>query len=295
MKTIRGTDTQPVQGKTFSLFGTTDSTEGYYHAISELADTCLLLQPDRDALIAEVRRLGKRPRLARKLSAPGISSLPRSIVQNARIHLVPYTAAVKEHLAELSLLKRFDGVIAFTEEQYHLAMLEIELMNRAYGGRFWKARRKLAFLPHCLRDLKADCRAAMHDIDYTCKGCSVVCNVNAVSSLLRQNSIEPYIWMQANLKALFRKLKEGDGGLGVMGIACVPELVHGMRMCVKLGVPVVGIPLNANRCARWMGEFHPTSVDLETLRAFFRHDMMQKMVIAASGALPSAGSSSRPS
>jgi hypothetical protein len=141
-------------------------------------------------------------------------------------------------------------------------MLEIELMNRAFGNRFRKARRRLAFLPHCLRDLKADCRAAMHDIDYACKGCSVVCKVNAVSTLLRNHNIEPYIWMQANLTALFRKLKDEEGGLGVMGIACVPELVHGMRMCAKLGVPVVGVPLNANRCARWMGEFYSTSVEL---------------------------------
>jgi hypothetical protein len=71
--------------------------------------------------------------------------------------------------------------------------------------------------------------------------------------------------MQADLKALFRKLKDVEEGLGVMGIACVPELVHGMRMCIKLGIPVVGVPLNANRCTRWMGEFYPTSVNAAVL------------------------------
>jgi hypothetical protein len=267
MKTVRGTGVQPVPGKTFSLFGTSDSTKGYYLAVSALADACLLLQPDIVALITEVRRLGKRPRLARKLSAPGATSLPRSIVQNARIYLAPYTAAVKEHLAELSLFKRFDGVLAFTEEQHHLAMLEIELMNREYSARFRQAHRKLAFLPHCLRDLEANCRAAPRDIDYACRGCSNICNVNTVSTLLRQHDIEPYIWMQANLKLLFRKLRDSEGGLGVMGIACVPELVRGMRMCVKLGIPVVGVPLNANRCARWMGAFRPTSVELAAVLA----------------------------
>jgi hypothetical protein len=264
MRTVHKTAAPPVAGKTFTLFGTADSTEGYYRAVRELADACLRLQPDIDALITEVRRLGKRPRLARRLTGSGSASLHRSIVQNARTFLAPYTSAVKEHLRELSLIKRFDGVIAFTEEQYHLAMLEIELMNRAFGDRFRKARRKLAFLPHCLRDLEADCRAAPRDIDYTCRACSIICNVNAVSTLLRQNGIEPYLWMQANLTSLFRKLKE-EGGLGVMGIACIPELVRGMRMCEKFGIPVVGIPLNANRCARWMGEFYPTSVELEAV------------------------------
>jgi hypothetical protein len=267
MKTVHGTSAPPVTGKTFSLFGTADSTEEYYRAVHELADACLRLQPDIDALMAEVRRLGKRPRLARMLSGAGSASLPRSIVQNARTFLADYTSAVAEHLRELSLLKHFDGILAFTEEQYHLAMLEIELMNRAFVNRFRLAGRKLAFLPHCLRDLEANCRAATRDIDFACRGCSTVCNVNAVSTLLREHNIEPYIWMQADLKALFRRLKNAGGGLGVMGIACVPELVNGMRMCVKLGIPVVGVTLNANRCARWMGEFYPTSVELAAVLA----------------------------
>jgi hypothetical protein len=266
MKTEHKTGTQPVPGKTFSLFGTADHTEGYYHAVRELAEACLLLQPDINALIAEVRRLGKRPRLARRLSAKTASSPGCFIVQSARSLLSPYTVPAKAHLAGLPLLRRLDGVLSFTEEQYHLAMLEIELMNRASSDQFRNARRKLAFLPHCLRDLEANCSASSAGIDYACKGCSVVCNVNAVSTLLRQQGIEPYIWMQANLKRLFRELKDKEGGLGVMGIACVPELVRGMRMCAKLDIPGVGVPLNANRCARWMGEFRPTSVELKEVR-----------------------------
>jgi hypothetical protein len=46
---------------------------------------------------------------------------------------------------------------------------------------------------------------------------------------------------------------------------CVPELTFGMRSVRKKGLPVVGIPLNANRCIRWFGEFFPNSVDLEQL------------------------------
>jgi hypothetical protein len=263
MTNERGAPLTPVKGKTFSLFGTEDAAAGYYRTVSALADACLSRQPGLETLIAEVRRIGKRPRLARRLSSGDGSSFAHFLVQTARTRLSSYTTAVREHLRELSLLKRLDGVLSFTEEQYHLAMLEIELMNRSYDEQFRKARRKLAFLPHCLRDLEASCRAAPAGIDDACRGCSARCNVNAVSTLLRQHGIEPYLWMQADLKALFRKLKDEEGGLGVMGIACVPELVRGMRMCVKLGVPVVGVPLNANRCARWMGEFRPTSVELE--------------------------------
>jgi len=34
---------------------------------------------------------------------------------------------------------------------------------------------------------------------------------------------------------------------------------------MKRKIPVVGIPLDANRCMRWMGRFEETSVNLERL------------------------------
>jgi hypothetical protein len=261
---------RPVPGRTFSLFGETDSTGGYYRQIARTADTCLERSPEIGVLISEVRRLGKRPRLAKKLGRSAGTSLSHILVHTSRSLLSPYTTAVERHLRELSLFKRFDGVLAFTEEQYHLAMLEIELMNRAFVERFGKTERKLAFLPHCLRDLEADCRSAPADIDYACRGCSQRCSVHEVTAFLRQSGIEAYLWMRADLKKLLRNLRDTEGGLGVMGIACVPELVRGMRMCMKLGIPVVGIPLNANRCARWMGEFHPTSVTLREVERLIR-------------------------
>jgi hypothetical protein len=55
------------------------------------------------------------------------------------------------------------------------------------------------------------------------------------------------------------------GSFGVLGIACIPELAWGMRACMKRKIPVVGIPLDANRCMRWMGRFEETSVNLERL------------------------------
>jgi hypothetical protein len=59
--------------------------------------------------------------------------------------------------------------------------------------------------------------------------------------------------------------------LGVLGIACIPELVAGMRQCQKYNLPVIGLPLNANRCVRWMGSFNENSVNLEMLEKLIIH------------------------
>jgi Protein of unknown function DUF116 len=143
---------------------------------------------------------------------------------------------VQDHLRELSLLNRFDGVLAFTAEQHHLAMLGIELMSRACGQAFRAATRRLTVLPHCLRDLEVHCRAAVSEIDDACRGCSQQCSVNTGCTLLRRHRIEPSLWMQADVKKLFRRQGDVEGGPGVMGIARAPWLVRGTRMCAKRSV-----------------------------------------------------------
>jgi hypothetical protein len=52
------------------------------------------------------------------------------------------------------------------------------------------------------------------------------------------------------------------------------ELTFGMRSCRSKGIPVVGIPLNANRCIRWFGEFFPNSVDLQELERLVTHGLV---------------------
>jgi hypothetical protein len=107
-------------------------------------------------------------------------------------------------------------------------------------------------------------------IDYVCKGCSKNCWINHAGMLLKRHGVQPYIWMSADIRTLFRNLRMKGKSLGVLGIACIPELVNGMRMCMRLGIPVIGIPLNANRCIRWMGDYHPSSINLEKLEGILK-------------------------
>ncbi len=257
-----------VAGKTYSLFGSGASTAEYYRKISALADRVLKLEPDIPDFIRSLEQASRKKRFLKKqlrISGPPGNGLIHLVVTAARDLLAPHTALVNAHLKELSFLKRWDGTLFTSEEQYHLYMLLIELANRAWGEAFRRAKRRIAFLPYCLRDLSANCKSGPGELDYICKGCSKDCYVNRVSALLREARVEPYLWMNASLKSLLRELRDREGSIGVLGVACVPELFRGMRLCIGLNIPVVGIPLNANRCMRWMGAFHPTSVDLDAL------------------------------
>lgn len=259
---------QPVQGQTFSLYGRWETSDEYYRRVGHLADLCLERWGDPAELLAGVRRGTRKRRMLRHQDRVPSDWFLREILPIAREFLSDFTSAVPAHLQQLGLRHRWDSVLATVRDEYHLLMLEIELTNRLNRQAFQLATTRIAFLPHCLRDHTRDCRSTVEGDDYVCRGCARSCWVNGVSKLLRLGGVRPYIWMTANLPRLLGRLKREQQTIGVLGIACVPELARGMRLCMRHAVPVVGVPLNANRCARWTGSFQPTSVNLDQIHRF---------------------------
>jgi hypothetical protein len=257
---------KPFVGKTYSLYSTGSNSDDYYQLIGIVADHCLKKTGSFEELLSVILNITKNKRRLKRIDkASSNSTIETFLVHKLLKEFSPFTKSVADHLRELPLKKRWDRTLGTSEEQYHLYMLEIELQNRLNAKSFQNCDTKLAFLPHCLRDLKTECQSAKRGEDYVCQECSKVCNINAVSKMLRRHGVQPYIWRTANLRSLFRKLKKEGKHLGVLGIACIPELVLGMRLCACAEVPVVGIPLDANRCARWWGEFYHNTVNLQQL------------------------------
>lgn len=261
----------PVEGKTFSLFGGTASTETYYRKIRQLADTLTTVHDPR-YIVEVIRRYSGRRAWLKKQAGKENGSIPiASWLHVLGEELSAFTVRTPEHLEQLGARKRiFDRRLATTVEQYHLYMLEIELNNRLNREAFISAERKVALLPHCLRDFKVKCKAAKNGFDVQCRHCSSHCYQNRTSMLLSENGIEPYIWMGSNLKKLAREVISSNKSLGILGIACIPELTFGLRKVSAYDLPAVGLPLDANRCIRWFGEFHPNSINLEELQKLVR-------------------------
>jgi hypothetical protein len=261
---------RPVQGKTYSLFADEGESEGYFAEIKRLTDLFLQRCPDENRLLSLIQMAGKKPfLLGLKTSAAERKTL-RFIRETLRQSLSLYTREVANHLQSLPLAKRMDDTLATTEEQYHLYMLEIELVNRIYKAEFQRARYKFALIAHCLRDFRPECRSEQGDIEAVCRGCTEDCLVHLGSVLLEKYGIKPYISVEMDQERLFKKLKAEHPSIGALGIACIPELAMGMRLCIRTGIPPVGIPLNANRCARWMAQAHETSFSLEQLEELLK-------------------------
>jgi hypothetical protein len=255
----------PVEGKTYSLFGDSDSTSEYYNIIRMLADDIQVFNNSK-TLIEDILKFSSNKRVLKRSLKRNEPDNPMSVLLNKiEPFLEKYTKKSEDHLKKLPVSKIFDRRLATSREQYHLYMLEIELTNRRYASEFLNADRKIALLPYCLQDFSVSCKSEKTGFDYKCKHCSPGCYQNHTSKILEANNIEPYIWMEGDMKRLAQYTLKDKKTFGVLGIACIPELTWGMRNCRKNNIPVVGLPLNANRCARWFGEFFPNSVDLEEL------------------------------
>jgi hypothetical protein len=261
---------KPVPGKTYSLFAVGGDSEHYYAEIKRLADLFLQRLPDAKRLLCLIQKVGKRPWLLGVKTTTADRQTMGFVRETLRQSLAIYTQKVADHLKSLPQAKRLDTTLATAEEQYHLYMLEIELVNRLYREKFKGAEYKFALLAHCLRDFRPGCRAEQGDIEAVCQGCTEDCFIRLGSVLLEKYGIKPYISVEREQEGLFKRLKQEHPSIGALGIACIPELARGMRLCLRTGIPPVGIPLDANRCARWMSEAYETSFNLEQLEELLR-------------------------
>ncbi len=260
----------PVQGKTYSLFAEDDDSEPYYAEIKRLADVFLQRGLDEKRLLGLIQQVGRKPWLLGSKTTGSDQKTLQFVRETLQQSLSIYTRNVANHLKSLPYAKRVDSTLTTTEEKYHLYMLEIELVNRIYREGFKRSEYKFALIAHCLRDFRPDCRSVKGDIEAVCKGCTEDCFIRLGSVLLEKYGIKPYISVEMDQEKLFKRLKQEHPSLGALGIACIPELAMGMRLCIRAGISPIGIPLNANRCARWMSQAHETSFNLEQLEELLR-------------------------
>jgi len=249
-------------GKTYSLYAEKTDTDEFYSELSVLTDTLHPYLKSYEDLISIIRKFSHKKRaLKAEMRKVNSDSIMAKILNETKAKLSKYFTDLESHLKNLSLAEKCDSTLRTSREQYLLYMLEIELVNRINKEKFNTAESKYAFLPHCLHDLDKECLSAPDGTDYVCKSCSKNCSINSVSRLMKSHNIKAYIWREADLKKIFKLAKSIGQSIGAFGIACIPELVNGLRLCAKYDVPAIGVPLDGNRCVRWMGDVYPNSVN----------------------------------
>lgn len=218
-------------------------------------------------LLDLIRDAGKNKKKLKRFSGQASGASKQAYILNrGQAVLSSYIGELERHIRSVPLHKHVsDRELLTSREQYFLYMIEIELVNRLNLEQFRTAKFKIALLPYCLKESHSNCKASPDEIDMQCMSCLKNCYINRVGAILRKHNINPYILSRGKVSTMLKGVSEKHGSIGVLGIACIVELVMGMRLCMNSGLPVTGIPLNANLCPRWMGSMHDTSIDLQAL------------------------------
>lgn len=118
--------------------------------------------------------------------------------------------------------------------EYHLNMVGAEMMNRDYREEFLKTKEKRLLLPACIRlNYDYNCKAIKIKDGYLCKNCSKSCKVNQYTKLGEKYNFKVYIIPHES--SSFKKEKIETGHIGIIGVACVLNLISGGLKAKNLG------------------------------------------------------------
>lgn len=117
--------------------------------------------------------------------------------------------------------------------EYHLNMVGAEILNRAYREEFLKTKEKRLLLPACMRLNFNNCRAKKTNNGYVCNKCNRLCTVNEYTKLGEKYNFKVYIVHHES--SAFTKEKISNNHIGIIGVACVLNLISGGWKAKNLG------------------------------------------------------------
>jgi hypothetical protein len=177
-----------------------------------------------------------------------------------------YTPNVDRYLNEIRPKRYWNEDVIFCGRrrvEYHLNMVGAEIMNRAFKKAFHLTDKKLAVVPACMCLLKDKCRAKPYGSGLSCIGCIKECSVNNLKTIGDKLGFQVLIIPhESSLYSSWKKDSTIKEDVGVIGIACVLNLVSGGLMLKEAGIAAQCVLLDYCGCKKhWHQEGLPTEIN----------------------------------
>ncbi|MCE7697535.1 MAG: DUF116 domain-containing protein [Methanobacterium paludis] len=179
-----------------------------------------------------------------------------------------YTCNLEEFVDE-NLEKHLwnEDIILFTRKrsEYHMNMFGAEVMSRNFKESFKSRPRKALLLPGCMRYLaESKCLASKTNLGMKCADCNPNCKVNSLSKLGERNGFEVYV-VSHESSALSQSTQKDRDELGIVGVACVMNLISGGWKSESLGIPAQCVLLDSCGCEHWVDSSETTGINEDKL------------------------------
>jgi len=154
-----------------------------------------------------------------------------------------------------------------SEVEYHLNMVGAEIMNRNLKPNFEKTSKKILLLPTCMcQPEDGDCMAFNINNKLYCTGCSEKCNINKYKKYCQQNGMMVNLIPHSTSFTKYLKEWQDQKDVGLIGVACVPNLLTGGYEMKELDIPSQCIFLDYCGCKKhWHKKGIATDIDINSL------------------------------
>jgi len=248
----------PIVENLEKLIGWLDATKDFREEVKRLRNWLIFFKQKSPIYIS--RFLNKNKEISEKY------------IEIARANLGSYTRGVKPFTDKVHKdYKNREDIIfcSRSEDEYFFNMIAAEILNRAMKSRFDKASRKIVLLPTCMSSpASGDCKSKTTDgLDIRCAGCTSACRVNEIKNQLAGHDMEARLIPHATSFSKYLRQWAGIPDVGIVGVACVLNLLSGGYEMISLGIPSQCVFLDFCGCMKhWPGINQPTDLNTDELK-----------------------------
>ncbi len=148
--------------------------------------------------------------------------------------------------------------------EYHLNIVCAEILNRSFRKDFDTTTKKIVLLPTCMRNNRNVCKATS-GADKKCQKCSNDCTIGQVTRLCEKYDVETRLIPHSSDFSDTLKLWQNKPATGLVGIACILNLLKGGYEMRKLAIPSQCVFLDWAGCKHWTQNGIPTNININRL------------------------------
>lgn len=160
--------------------------------------------------------------------------------------------------------------------EYHLNMVGAEIMNRSFRQAFLATDKKILLLPICMTSPKqAFCQSEAFGREFKCKACSAKCQVNKLTAIGQKDGFKVMVVPhESSISSDSGKYTLFDEDTGVIGVACVLNLISGGWLLKDMNIPAQCVLLDYCGCKKhWHDKGVSTCININKLEKILSYSI----------------------
>jgi hypothetical protein len=150
-----------------------------------------------------------------------------------------------------------------TEVEYHMNMVGAQIMNDSLKEEFLKTEKQILLLPTCMSK-NSNCKATQSGDAIICQHCTADCNISKTSNEMSKFGVDTVLIKHSSDFSKWLKPWANQTKTGLIGTACVLNLLGGGYEMKQLGIPSQCVYLNYSGCKKhWNKAGMPTEINID--------------------------------